>query len=98
MIGLGYYDHKETPGLGGEVDNPRWKGIWPGKKVFDASGEVALSVIKGAVTESTANADYKVDGLSGATLTSDGVDYMIKFWLGEHGFAPFLDNLKTGEA
>ena len=98
VVGLGYYDHKETPGLGGEVDNPRWRAVWEGKKVYDESGAVELSVIKGAVTESTANAEYKIDGLSGATLTSDGVDNMIKFWLGENGFKPFLTNLKQGEA
>ncbi|MFL0802535.1 MAG: Na(+)-translocating NADH-quinone reductase subunit C [Agarilytica sp.] len=98
VIGLGYYDHKETPGLGGEVDNPKWKGIWPGKKVYAEDGSVALSVIKGTVSESTSGAEYKVDGLSGATLTSNGVDYMVKFWMGENGFAPFLSNLKKGEA
>jgi len=98
VIGLGYYNHGETPGLGGEVDNPRWKALWPGKKVYEGDGDVGLSVIKGAVTSTTPQAEYKVDGLSGATLTSDGVDYMIKFWLGDSGFAPFLDNLKKGEA
>ena len=98
VVGLGYYEHAETPGLGGEVDNPRWKGIWTGKSVYDESGDVALSVIKGAVTSGTANAEYKIDGLSGATLTSDGVTYMIQFWLGENGFKPFLTNLQNGEA
>ncbi|MFL0809085.1 MAG: Na(+)-translocating NADH-quinone reductase subunit C [Agarilytica sp.] len=98
VVGLGYYEHGETPGLGGEVDNPRWKGVWPGKKVYSADGSVALSVIKGIVSETTPNAEHKVDGLSGATLTSDGVDYMVKFWLGDMGYAPFLTNLKNGEA
>ncbi|MFL0799615.1 MAG: Na(+)-translocating NADH-quinone reductase subunit C [Agarilytica sp.] len=98
VVGLGYYDHKETPGLGGEVDNPKWKAMWPGKKVYSADGTVALSVIKGMVTESTPGAEHKVDGLSGATLTSNGVDYMVKFWLGENGYASFLNNLKSGEA
>lgn len=98
VIGLGYYEHKETPGLGGEVDNPKWKALWPGKKVYDANGNVELTVIKGVVDTSAADVEYKVDGLSGATLTSNGVDYMIKFWLGENGFASFLDNLKKGEA
>ncbi len=98
VIGLGYYDHGETPGLGGEVDNPKWKAIWPGKKVYAADGSVAISVIKGVVTSSTPGAEHKVDGLSGATLTSKGVDYMLKFWLGENGYATFLNNLKKGEA
>lgn len=98
VIGLGYYEHGETPGLGGEVDNPKWKAIWNGKEVYGEDGDVQLSVVKGTVDASTPNAEHKVDGLSGATLTSNGVDYMIKFWLGENGFAPFLTNLKNGEA
>ena len=98
VVGLGYYEHGETPGLGGEVDNPKWKAIWHGKKVYNADDDVALSVVKGTVSSSTPQADYKVDGLSGATLTSNGVDNMIKFWLGEQGFAQFLGNLKKGEA
>ena len=32
--GLVYYEHAETPGLGGEVDNPSWKALWDGKKAF----------------------------------------------------------------
>ena len=98
VIGLGYYEHGETPGLGGEVDNPKWKSIWTGKKVYGNNGDVKLSVIKGAVPAGASDIEFKVDGLSGATLTSDGVDYMVKFWLGENGFKTFLANLKSGEA
>lgn len=99
VVGLGFYDHKETPGLGGEVDNEKWKALWPGKKVYDEDDDVALRVIKGKVDPGTdPNADYKVDGLSGATLTTKGVDNMLQFWLGEQGFAKFLANLKNGEA
>ncbi|WOJ95734.1 Na(+)-translocating NADH-quinone reductase subunit C [Congregibacter brevis] len=97
VAGLGFYDHGETPGLGGEVDNPRWKALWPGKKVY-RDGQVELSLTKGAVDPSNANADWMVDGLSGATLTSRGVTNLIDFWLGDAGFAPFLENLKNGEA
>lgn len=98
VIGLGYYEHGETPGLGGEVDNPKWKSIWSGKKVYSADGSVKLEVLKGSVISGTPDAQYQVDGLSGATLTSDGVTYMIKFWMGENGYRPFLTNLKSGEA
>lgn len=97
VAGIGYYDHKETPGLGGEVDNPRWKQLWIGKEVYNEQGEVALSMIKGNVSADTPDAEHKVDGLSGATLTSRGVDNMIKFWLGDNGYKPFLANLKKGE-
>jgi Na+-transporting NADH:ubiquinone oxidoreductase subunit C len=96
VAGLGFYDHGETPGLGGEVDNPRWKNLWPGKKVY-RDGEVELGLLKGSVDPGSSNADWQVDGLSGATLTSRGVSNMISYWLGDSGFAPFLENLRNGE-
>ncbi|WP_049721940.1 Na(+)-translocating NADH-quinone reductase subunit C [Gilvimarinus polysaccharolyticus] len=96
--GLGFYEHGETPGLGGEVDNPAWKAQWEGKQAYDDAGEVELTVIKGKVDPQSKNADHQVDGLSGATLTSRGVANLIHFWLGEDGYKPFLTNLKNGEA
>lgn len=96
VTGLGFYEHGETPGLGGEVDNPRWKALWAGKEVFDESGDVAIEIIKGSVGADTAQPEHKVDGLSGATLTSQGVENLLKFWLGEDGYGPFLENLKNG--
>ena len=98
VAGLGFYEQKETPGLGGEVDNPNWKALWLGKKVFGPNGNVAIDVIKGSVNPNSPQADYQVDGLSGATLTSNGVDNLLHFWLGSEGFGPFLKNLKAGEA
>ncbi|SDK22584.1 Na(+)-translocating NADH-quinone reductase subunit C [Microbulbifer yueqingensis] len=98
VAGIGFYEHKETPGLGGEVDNPNWKALWHGKTVYLDSGEVGLSVVKGSVDKDTPNAEYKIDGLSGATLTSRGVSNLIEFWLGSEGYGPFLENLKAGEA
>ena len=98
VAGFGFYQHAETPGLGGEVDNPRWRGLWVGKEVFDDEGNVDINVIKGTVDPLSAGARHKVDGLAGATLTSRGVDNLVKFWLGDNGFGPFLNNLKKGEA
>ena len=97
VAGLGFYEHKETPGLGGEVDNPRWKGLWEGKQVYK-DGDVEITVMKGSVDPASANAQYQVDGLAGATLTTRGVSNLVQYWLGEDGFAPFLNNLKSGEA
>lgn len=97
VAGLGFYEHGETPGLGGEVDNPRWKSVWPGKQVY-RDGDVAVGLIKGAVDTSSANAPWQIDGLAGATLTSRGITNLVQFWLGENGFEPFLNNLKSGEA
>jgi Na+-transporting NADH:ubiquinone oxidoreductase subunit C len=97
IAGLGFYQHGETPGLGGEVDNPRWKSFWPGKQVY-RDGEVHIGLIKGSVDPSAVNAPWEVDGLAGATLTSRGVTNLVHFWLGENGFEPFLNNLRAGEA
>jgi len=94
VTGFGFYQHGETPGLGGEVDNPRWLSLWPGKRVFDSAGALRLSVIKGRVDPSSPQALHQVDGLSGATLTTRGVDTLLRWWLGEEGFGPFVSRLR----
>jgi len=95
--GITYYDHKETAGLGGEVDNPGWKGLWPGRKALDENWEPAIDVIKGQAGSPEAD-PHRVDGLSGATLTSRGVANMLSFWLGEHGFGPYLANIRAANS
>jgi Na+-transporting NADH:ubiquinone oxidoreductase subunit C len=92
VAGLEFYEHKETPGLGAEVDNPRWKALWPGKKIYK-DDEVVLSVIKGKVQTGDVNSNYKVDGLSGATLTSRGVNNMLTYWFGESGYSKLFKEL-----
>ncbi len=94
VSGITFYEHGETPGLGGEIENEKWTQSWQGKQVFDESGDVALEVIKGGVTEATPNPEYKIDGLAGATLTSNGVSNTIEFWLGDDAFGPYLKKLK----
>lgn len=92
--GFGFYEQGETPGLGGEVDNPKWKAIWPGKQVYNEDGGVAIQVIKGNVNKGTPESQYKIDGLAGASLTSRGVTNLLKYWLGEQGFKPFLKKFR----
>ena len=92
VAGLEFYEHKETPGLGAEVDNPKWKALWPGKQLYK-NNEVALEVIKGKVSEGDTNLAYKVDGLSGATITSRGVTNMIKYWFSDSGYANLFSEL-----
>jgi len=89
--GIGFYDHKETPGLGGEISNPRWQAQWPGKQIYGGNSEVTFAVVKGGGPGVS-----QVDALSGATLTSRGVENMIAFWLGERGFGRFLNNEVKG--
>ena len=89
IAGLTFYSHGETPGLGGEVDNPAWKKKWQNKRVRNADGAVQLAVIKGV-----AKSDFEVDGLSGATITSNGVTNTIQYWMSDEGFGKFLANIE----
>lgn len=93
---INFYDQAETPGLGGEVVNPVWRALWKDKKVYSSSGDVALGLVKGTVDTSKPDAEYKVDGLAGATLTSTGVTNLIKYWMSNEGFAPYLAKVRTG--
>ncbi len=95
--GLTYYQHGETPGLGGEVDNPKWKSLWPGRRIYGESGDPAIRVIKGQAGP-PAQAPHDVDGLTGATITSNGVTSMLEFWLGEAGFKTYLQNFQEAAA
>lgn len=91
-----YYDFTgsgETPGLGGEVQNPQWIAKWEGKKLYNEQGELAISVTK---NPAVANSVHGVDALSGATLTSNGVQHSLVFWLGEEGFANFIEKARNG--
>jgi len=90
--GLTFYEHKETPGLGGEVDNPGWKQQWAGIELFDDEGKPAVKVWKGPAPSDNPHA---VDGLSGATITSRGVQALINYWVSEDGYGPFLDRMKS---
>ena len=92
IAGIEFYDHKETPGLGAEVDNPKWKNLWPGKQIYQ-NGEVSLNVIKGKVDNNDKDAQYEIDGLSGATITSRGVTNMIAYWFGESGYSKLFKEL-----
>lgn len=95
--GLTFYEHAETPGLGGEVDNPRWKSLWVGRKVFDSSGEPAITVIKGQAGPPETD-PHKVDGLSGATITGRGVGSLMQFWMGDGGWGPYIERMQKGGA
>jgi NADH:ubiquinone oxidoreductase, Na(+)-translocating, C subunit len=92
VAGLEFYDHKETPGLGAEVDNPKWKVLWPGKKIYK-DDKVQLAVIKGKVQMDDNDSEYKVDGLSGATLTSRGVTNMLSYWFSDEGYSKLFREL-----
>lgn len=95
VVGLKFYEQGETPGLGGEVENPRWLELWQGKKLLDGNGLPALKLVK-----SIPKNEFEVDALSGATMTTSGLQNMLDYWLSEQGFGPFLARLdvQKGEA
>lgn len=95
IVGLKFYEQGETPGLGGEVENPRWLALWKDKKLMDAQGKPALKLVKSIPTS-----EYEIDALSGATMTTSGIQNMLDYWLSEQGFGPFLSrlNVTKGEA
>jgi len=95
VVALSIFEHAETPGLGAEVASKDWLGKWPGKRVRDDSGAIRIGVIKGRVEPGSPSAAYQVDGISGATRTSDGVTKFLRFWLGEYGFGPFLERIRS---
>lgn len=103
VVGLRFYQQAETPGLGGEVDNPRWRALWRGKLIYDEQGVARIEVVRGQVEAgasdaAAAAARFQVDGLAGSTLTGRGVTNLMRYWLGPEGFGPFLTRLReTGD-
>jgi len=110
VIGLNLFDQAETPGLGGEVVNPKWKALWKGKKLYKIAaeegkeiiakehtevGEPVLGLVKGSVDPSRPGAEHQVDALAGATLTSNGVTNLVRYWMSSEGFAPYLAKLRA---
>jgi Na+-transporting NADH:ubiquinone oxidoreductase subunit C len=95
--GLTFYEQKETPGLGGEISNPRWQGLWVGRKAYDAKWEPRLAVVKGRAGPPEQD-PHRVDALSGATITSNGVSHVVRFWLSRDGYAPYLARLRSETA
>ncbi|WP_375753045.1 Na(+)-translocating NADH-quinone reductase subunit C [Vibrio sp. HN007] len=93
VSGITYYEQGETPGLGGEIENPNWRGQFVGKKLFDENNKPALKIVKGGAKQGDI---HGVDGLSGATLTANGVQGTFDFWLGDDGFGPFLAKVREG--
>lgn len=92
--GISFYEHGETPGLGGEIENPRWQAGWEGKKVYDPNGDVAFEIVKDGSQLDREQQSFAVDAISGATLTSQGVEDLMHFWFGEHGYQPFFNNIR----
>lgn len=91
--GISFYEHGETPGLGGEIENPSWRESWQGKQIYGPDDTVALRVVKNGSAE-TGDPNSRIDGISGATQTGAGVSELMRFWFGDHGYRPFLQRMQ----
>jgi len=95
VIGVRFYEHAETPGLGGNVDSTGWLAQWRGKKIFDSRRQPKIQFVKGGVDHDDPRTIHQVDALTGASVTSRGIENLLKFWLGNDGFGPFLTRLQS---
>ena len=93
ILGITFYEHGETPGLGSDVEDPRWQRAWRDRRAYGPGGEPAIEVIKGRAGP-PATDPHRVDGISGATLTGRGVSELVRFWLGPDGFGPYLEGVR----
>lgn len=103
VIGISWYDQKETPGLGANIAEPEWQSQFPGKRIFQESPDgktnfstapLGITVVKGKVGEVLGNSPKAlsaVDGMAGATLTGNGVTDAYRMVLA--AYRPFLINL-----
>lgn len=97
VLALRFYEQNDTPGIGARIQDSAWEALWPGKRVRDDDGELRIGVARGRLTGSSSDTDYMVDGISGATRTSLGVHGLLRFWLGDSGFGPYLARVRAGE-
>lgn len=96
IVALSFFEHEETPGLGAEIDTDAWRRQWTGRRVRDEQGRLRIGVAKGRVPPGSPEAPFQVDGITGATVTSEGVGNLLRFWLGDHGYGPFLSSIQRG--
>lgn len=95
VIGVTFFAPKETPGLGAEIQEPPFKKQWKGKKIFEDGDPKAIRVAKGkAADQHPDEIEHWVDGVSGATITSRGVDEMVVEGIENH-YAQTLARLKN---
>jgi Na+-transporting NADH:ubiquinone oxidoreductase subunit C len=106
VIGISWYEQKETPGLGAEIAGPAWQSLFPNKKIFqsDSSGKtdyakapIGITVVRGKVKDTLGDskkAMSAVDGMAGATLTGNGVTKAYKDTLTP--YRPFFIKLAKG--
>jgi Na+-transporting NADH:ubiquinone oxidoreductase subunit C len=94
--GIRFFEHAETPGLGDQIDKADWRNLWVGKQLYGDDSTPRIEVVRGfALRDATnTNLKYQIDGLSGATLTGNGVSRLVQHWIGPEGFGPYLETYR----
>ena len=92
LAGIAVTEQSETPGLGARIEEQAWQQRFAGKQLFDDTGAMRFAVTRGA-----ARTEYEVDGITGATRTSNAVTQMVRFWVGPQGYGPLIAAIQRGE-
>ncbi len=92
VAGIAVTEQAETPGLGARIEEPNWQRGFAGKQLFDDSGAFRFAVARGA-----ARSDHEVDGITGATRTSNAITSMVRFWVGPKGYGPLIAAIRRGD-
>lgn len=92
IAGLTITEQSETPGLGARIEEEAWQAKFAGKRLVDESGELRFNVTRGP-----AGSQFEVDGITGATRTSNAITRMIRFWAGPLGYGPLIAAVQRGE-
>lgn len=89
IAALHVYRHGETPGIGDRIEDPRWLSTWAGKRVYDDAGRSRFSLTKNA-----SDSPYSVDLITGASVTSEALGNIVRFWMGPQAYGPLLQALR----
>lgn len=92
VAGLTVTQQSETPGLGARIEEPGWQASFAGKRIADEAGNVRFDVAHGPSAS-----DYEVDGITGATRTSNAISRIVRFWMGPDGYGPLIHAIQNGE-
>ncbi|PIE43398.1 MAG: hypothetical protein CSA50_05875 [Gammaproteobacteria bacterium] len=87
IAGVRFYHSEDSPGLGQNVLLPEFGERFIGKRLFDDNGEYALKIIRPTETDKNS---FEVDGISGATIMSNGIQEAFKFWVSKDAYASVL--------
>lgn len=92
LAGIAITEQAETPGLGARIEEAQWQQSFTSKRLFDEIGVPRFAVARGQ-----ARTEYEVDGITGATRTSNAVTQMVRFWTGPKGYGPLMTAIRRGE-